>query len=308
MLNPRIDVCVITYNHQNYIEKCLTSIFEQSIQDNMRVIVIDDHSTDKTREILQSLHKKHEFKLILNPENKGIIYSANQLKKEATSEYFTWLDGDDYWTYPDKLKLQIRFLDEHPEYAGCFHDAEILHEKQFDKDIAYRSQHMNKYYSQFNHYKKDIFPEDIIHRLIIPTASLVLRNKQTTDFWGKIQSAHSLAWITHLQFIKHSKFYYFNERWSVYRDHKNGHSKKQKLSDFKLHHINYLKSCLNDTYFKDYKLHIYNSIADEYHNILHAAKRENISKQDYQRFLKAYKTYRKLALSEEMTYFKHQFK
>ncbi len=304
MHRHRINVGIITHNHQNTIKKCIESVFMQKKSDQFQVIVIDDASTDENPEILKKLQAKYNFKLIRNSKNLGIIKTAKLLHQEIDATYFTWLDGDDYWTYPDKIKTQVDFLDQHPEYNGCFHDAEIIHESEFDENNIHRSQNIHKFYSQFNQYKTEIFPEDILQRMILPTASLVLRSESLSAFPKSIKLPHSLAWILHLESIKNSKFYYFNERWSVYRDHPEGHSKKNDLISFKLHHINILKAYLKDDYYQGYKLHILQSIASEYQNILYASKLEKLNKQTFANYLKAYKTYQKLALHEEIKSFK----
>ncbi|MEA1872936.1 MAG: glycosyltransferase [Bacteroidota bacterium] len=308
MPEHRINVGIITHNHQNMIKKCIESVFMQKNSDQFQVIVIDDASTDENLEILKKLQAKYNFKLIRNSKNLGIIKTASLLHQEIDTDYFTWLDGDDYWTYQDKIKTQIDFLDQHPEYNGCFHDAEIIHESEFDENNVHRSQSIHKFYSQFNLYKTDIFPEDILQRMILPTASLVLRNESLPIFPKFLELPHSLAWVLHLESIKHSKFYYFNERWSVYRDHPQGHSKKNSIIEFKLHHINILERYLQDNYYQAFKFHIFKSIASEYRNIIHASDHEDIGKQQLTKFVKGYKTFQKRALREEIKTFKQKLK
>jgi glycosyltransferase involved in cell wall biosynthesis len=306
MPEHRINVGIITHNHQNTIQKCIESVFMQNGSDQFKVIVIDDASTDDNTLIMNKLQAKFKFKLIQNSENLGIIKTASLLHKEIDTEYFTWLDGDDYWIYPQKIETQLAFLDKHAEYNGCFHDAEIIHESEFDEKTVHRSQNTHKFYSQFNLYKTDIFPEDILQRMILPTASLVLRSKSLPSFPKFVELPHSLAWILHLESIRNSKFYYFNERWSAYRDHPQGHSKKNSIIEFKLHHISILESYLQDNYYQAFKFHIFKSIASEYRNLIQASEHEEIGNQLLSRFIKAYKTFQKRALREEIKTFKQK--
>ncbi|MGM0650945.1 MAG: glycosyltransferase family 2 protein, partial [Bacteroidota bacterium] len=222
-----VDIGIITFNHENFIEQCIESVYEQTIIDNMRVIVIDDASTDNTSGILEQLKKKYPFHLIQHDKNKGIIQSAYECASLLESPFFCWLDGDDYWKYKDKLKVQIGFLENNPQYSACFHDAIIQQENATEDKNLNRTQFTFNLYSQFNHYKQEILPQDLINRTILPTSSVVYRKKNIPrNFWDLQTLPYSLSWKIQLEYIKKSKFYYFNQPWSVYRDHPGGFSKE----------------------------------------------------------------------------------
>ncbi len=185
-------------------------MYEQTISDNMRVIVIDDASKDNTSGKLKKLNKKHPFHLIQHDNNKGIIQSAYEYASLVESPFFCWLDGDDYWKYKDKLKVQIEFLENNPQYSACFHDAIIKQENTPEDKNLNRTQFTFNLYSQFNHYKQEILPQDLINRTILPTSSVVYRKKNIPrHFWDLQTLPYSLSWKFQLEHIKNSKFYYF---------------------------------------------------------------------------------------------------
>ena len=309
MTESIIFIGIITYNHDKYITKCVESVFQQQTNKPFRVVVIDDCSQDKTVDILKELQKTHKFELITNKKNLGIVSTAKILASQLRSKYLCWLDGDDYWTYPQKLQKQIDFLENNPEYSGCFHDAEILQENNLDNDNLHRTQLESKLYSQFNHYKHIINPEDLIKRLIIPTASLVLRKEVFLINFDEIKNSYSLAWKIQIECIKNSKFYYFNEVWSVYRDHPKGFSKRKSMLSFKKAHIETLKSLLKDSYYNSYKQHIYDSIAQEYVYILNADESKlEFDKKQQLSILNEIKKFRKLSLKQELKYYKSKIK
>jgi glycosyltransferase involved in cell wall biosynthesis len=300
-----IDVGIISHNHEKSIETCIRSVYQQSIINQANIIVIDDCSTDNTENILTQLQHEFKFKLLRNSTNLGVIETAKRLYSEITAKYFCWLDGDDYWTHPEKLKTQIDFLESNPEYNACFHDAEILQENFENSEIKQRTQYEHRLYSQFNAYKTDISPEDIIQRLIIPTASLVFKYQNNCVNWNQITYPHSLAWIIHLNYIKNSKFYYFNEAWSVYRDHPEGFSKKTPITEFKRHNIQTLEKLITDNFYTNYKHHIYKSLAKEYSDLLFANQQEKLlSAKAYKTAIKLYKKYMTEALELDVKYFK----
>jgi glycosyltransferase involved in cell wall biosynthesis len=309
MNEPVIDIGIVAYNLEKYIYKCVESVFQQQLDMPYRVVIIDDCSQDKTVEILKELQKKYNFELILNKKNLGIINTAKILVSNFNSKYFCWLDGDDYWIYPHKLKKQIEFLENNPEFSACFHDAEILQENSSDNNNLHRTELEYKFYSQFNHYRAIINPEDIIMRLIIPTASLVLRKDTCKINWDTITNPYSLAWKMQLESIRNSQFYYFNEAWSVYRDHPKGFSKQESMLSFKKSHIETLKLLLKDNTYSSYKKHIYDSLIQEYLYFLNSNEfLMELNKKQQLSIIKEIKELRKLSLKLEWKYYKSMVK
>lgn len=96
-INEKISVIIPCYNVENFVEKCVNSIINQTYK-NLEIIVIDDKSTDNTYEILQNLYKKNENKFILlqNEKNGGLAYTRNRGVKIATGKYIGFIDSDDY--------------------------------------------------------------------------------------------------------------------------------------------------------------------------------------------------------------------
>ncbi|MDA3818954.1 MAG: glycosyltransferase family 2 protein [Candidatus Delongbacteria bacterium] len=293
-----VDIGIICYNHEKMIKQCVDSVMVQETNFTYRVFIIDDCSTDSTPAILRRLKDKYEHRinLLLNKHNRGVIENAKTFDNLFTSKYCCWLDGDDYWSYSKKLQQQINFLEKNKDYAGCFHDAKIASTVDItDSNLVNRSHKIHKTYSQANNYKPDIFPSDIVNRIIIPTASLVYRNKEITTMIKRINQNLSLCWIIHLELIKDSKFKYFNECWSVYRDHPEGFSKKTSLVEFKHQIIKVLKLLLSDEYYKHNKATVYQSLATEYHHLIEAMKHERIDISELNKHIRAFKKYHKKA-------------
>lgn len=95
MNNISITVIVPTFNRSKLIEKCVSSVLK--IKDNdIKMIVIDNHSTDNTIEKLKKFQKDNRFKLLKNNSNYERSYSRNVGLKEADTEFITFLDSDDY--------------------------------------------------------------------------------------------------------------------------------------------------------------------------------------------------------------------
>jgi glycosyltransferase involved in cell wall biosynthesis len=124
---PKISVCVITYNHEKYIRQCLQSIVDQETDFDFEVIVGDDFSTDNTRLIIQEFAEKYPdlIKPIFREKNIGGSKNIFEVHKAAIGEYIAHIDGDDYWL-PDKLTLQVAFLDNHEECVAVYSNAFVI--------------------------------------------------------------------------------------------------------------------------------------------------------------------------------------
>lgn len=296
-MNKIVDIGILNYNYEPFIEKCIQSVLEQECNFGFNIYIIDDCSTDNSYKIILDYATKYPeiITCARNEKNQGVLKVAEMLLKGSHSRYVSVLDADDCWSDKNKLQKQIDFLESHLEYGGCFHDATIISSiKTENKIIKKQSQNIYKTYSQFNNYKPDIFPEDIINRIIIPTASLVFRQKPLEHIVNDRKDFLSLYWAMQLEIIKNSKFKYFNECWSVYNDHEQGMSKKYGLVRFKEQNISILKNLLKDAYYKFHKSSIYKSIASEYYHIICTLKDQD-DKTELRKYIKAYHYYYKLA-------------
>lgn len=96
-IKPIVSFLIPTYNVEKYITKCLNSILNQT-DTNFDILVCDDCSTDKTYQILQDFKKQHphKIKLFRNSKNMKVGYTRQFLIDNCTSEYFYFVDADDY--------------------------------------------------------------------------------------------------------------------------------------------------------------------------------------------------------------------
>lgn len=87
---PKFSIIIPVYNVEEYIEKCLDSVFNQTEKD-FEVIVVNDGTRDKSMDIV----KKYQVKII-NQKNQGLSAARNKGVEEASGEYIIFLDSDDY--------------------------------------------------------------------------------------------------------------------------------------------------------------------------------------------------------------------
>ena len=111
---PEVSVIIPTYNRGWIIEEALDSVFAQNFKD-FELIVVDDGSTDNTRNILKSY--PHEIRVI-HQQNMGVSAARNQGIASASGKFIAFLDSDDLWL-PKKLTTQVKFFSASPDAMIC---------------------------------------------------------------------------------------------------------------------------------------------------------------------------------------------
>lgn len=124
-----ISVIIPVYNAEKYIKKAVASVLQ--FQEVKEVLLIDDGSKDKSLEICSSLSQNHpEIKVLThsNNQNRGVSASRNLGIENATQEFITFLDADDYWL-PNRFDAE-REIFKDPKIDGVFGaiDAEFIGE------------------------------------------------------------------------------------------------------------------------------------------------------------------------------------
>ena len=92
-----LSICIPMYNCENYIVECLKSIKKQSMSEYVEVIIIDDCSTDQSKEVARRFVEENHMNahIFLNAQNFGVAYSRNCAIEKASGEYIMFLDSDD---------------------------------------------------------------------------------------------------------------------------------------------------------------------------------------------------------------------
>lgn len=109
--NSLVSIIMPAYNSEKYISETLESVLKQTYQ-FWELQIIDDASTDRTIEIIQTFAKKDDrIKFEVLNENSGAAVARNRAIEKAEGKYLAFLDSDDFWS-PDKLSKQLDFMEE----------------------------------------------------------------------------------------------------------------------------------------------------------------------------------------------------
>lgn len=130
-LTPIVSICMITYNHAKFIAQAIESVLMQKTNFSYQLVIGEDASTDATYDICKKYSDKCPEKILLLPKlKKNIGARKNSIRtlEACKGKYIAMLEGDDYWTDPNKLQLQIDFLQNHSDYIAAFHDVTMIDE------------------------------------------------------------------------------------------------------------------------------------------------------------------------------------
>ena len=211
----KVSVLMPTYNHENTIAQAIESFLMQECSFACELCIGDDKSTDSTLEIARSYATKYpdKIKLLVKPENEGLMANYKSLLQMATGEYVAILESDDYWVDSKKLEKQVSFLDSNLEYGlsftGWIRDREGAQEEfaeeGFIRDLS----------------QKEVY-KFILLRNVIRAVTVVFR-RSVFDKYCNIEDYINNKFITFdypvwLSILAHSRVHYLEDCTAVYRE------------------------------------------------------------------------------------------
>ncbi len=119
MDRPEISVVLPFYNAENTLEAAIQSILSQTFI-GFELLLIDNNSTDKSREVAEKIARSDERILLLNEHKRGVAHAMNCGLRNARGKFIARMDADDI-AVPERLQKQVDFLNQNPDIglAGC---------------------------------------------------------------------------------------------------------------------------------------------------------------------------------------------
>ncbi len=113
-MQPKVTVILSTYNNPRYLSGAIKSVITQSYREWELIVINDASPFAITKEIIGGF-KDERIKYIENTYNIGNVQSAVNAMQIAQGEYIARIDDDDEWISPEKLRMQVEYLDSHPD-------------------------------------------------------------------------------------------------------------------------------------------------------------------------------------------------
>ena len=110
-----------SYNRANTVGFTIDSILAQEVDADIEIVIGDDCSTDNAREVLLQYKKKYPdiIKLHFREENMGLGANWAQCVLDCKGKYICNCDNDDYWHNPNKLQIQLDYMESHTNCNIC---------------------------------------------------------------------------------------------------------------------------------------------------------------------------------------------
>ena len=206
--SPLVTICCVTYNQDQFVADTLDGFIMQKTNFTFEVIISDDKSTDRTRDIITEYAKKYPdiIKPIFHKKNLGSLNNYIDNFKRATGKYVAMCEGDDYWIDPRKLQKQVDFLEKNQDYAICFHPVDVRYENGKIKD--------------------HIFPEEttgfdldtLLNHNFIQTNSVMYRRQKEYNEISGVDFAPG-DWYLHIYHARFGRIGFIGDVMAVYRKH-----------------------------------------------------------------------------------------
>lgn len=227
----KVSIITPCYNSENFIGRYLDSILNQTYP-SLELILIDDGSTDRTVEIINSymdlfLQKGIEVKCI-SKTNGGAASAINVGLKEFTGDYLIWPDSDDFLT-EDSVEKRVNFLERNSQYGLVRSDADIVNEYESSKVLGCISR------KNRNRFNSDIFDDLIKEKTYCTSGCYMVRREAILECIPKLhiyESRGGQNWQLLLPITLKNKVGYIDESLYTYVVRKDSHSHELREKGF----------------------------------------------------------------------------
>lgn len=165
----KVSVIIPTYNRADLLPMTVESVFAQTYK-NYEIIIVDDGSTDNTKEIVEPYLSKSNIRYFYQ-ENRKQASARNNGIRNSEGEYIAFLDSDDLW-HPEKLDLQVKVLEEHPEVGLVYSNQSLLQEDSSKDEVRYPPGVLKS---------GNIFKDLLIRKFYCSTSGLLVRKSVLDD-------------------------------------------------------------------------------------------------------------------------------
>lgn len=226
-----ISFIVTAYKFEKYIFQCIESIISQDIQVDYEVIIRDDHSGDRTNEILKENFGHLPFVTIVESEsNIGAFENIKLLISLARGKYIAHIDGDDYFTRKTRAMEQYDFLESNPDFSMICSGYKTLDERGN--------------FSVHHHPLKDVVDQtDMIENNWVTFGRMWRRSATETPDW--LSKMPYLDWVFNYVVAKSGKIRCDYDEGGVYRISNDGMFSKKPRADKRINYLSTAKALSN---------------------------------------------------------------
>lgn len=202
---PRVSAIIPTYNYARYVAAAVDSALSQSFED-LEIVVVDDGSTDETRETLRHLGTRIRY---IPRAHRGLAATRNAGIGVSRGRYLAFLDSDDLWL-PDKVSMQVARLDAEPAVGLVYTEATLFNDES-------TTEIPHSYWSE--HPSGKILPWLLRHNVVPSPTPMVRRElfEKVGPFDERLSACED--WDMWIRIAQVSEFAYVDRVLARYRVH-----------------------------------------------------------------------------------------
>jgi glycosyltransferase involved in cell wall biosynthesis len=176
---PLVSVIIITYNQENYISQCIESILNQKTNFDFEIVIGEDASTDNTKRIIENYALTYPDIIFpyYHKKNLGLLRNYFQTIEKCSGKYIAQCAGDDYWIDPQKIQIQVEFLEKNPKYQMIVtnHAVYFQNKKKLVKNYS------SRIYKKSTNYDYD-YDNFILDRSSIGTCTVMFTKTSVNEY------------------------------------------------------------------------------------------------------------------------------
>lgn len=212
MDKPLVSIIIPSYNHEKYISESIESVLNQSFA-NLELIIIDDASKDKSKEIIKVYEgRDSRIRALFHDENKGIAETLNEAIKEAKGKFIAFIASDDVWV-KDKLKKQFEVLKKNEDLV-VWSEGAVVNAQGMPNGITFTQMHVASEKKKSGNIFKELLKGNYICG-----QSVILKRENL----GDIRFDEKLKYLNDYKFMvdlaSRYDFYFIDEILVMYRIH-----------------------------------------------------------------------------------------
>lgn len=234
--NPLISVIVLCYNQEDTIERTLDCILNQKTKYAYEIIIGEDDSpNDDTYAICEEYASKYPriIKLMPKASNKGLLKNYSDCILQSRGKYIATCAGDDWWHNPEKLQLQVEFLEENTDYGLVYTNFSSINLDSGEYIESVNNLNDFSHYPSGKIYRQLIFGNRIVACTVVFSKELFVDHVDLLSFkdLGFIMEDYPM-W---LELSQHTKFKYLpiiSSTYTIANGSLSNHSEFKKIEEF----------------------------------------------------------------------------
>ena len=217
-----VSVIVASYNHSEYLKERMDSLINQTYK-NVEILVIDDCSTDGSREVLRDYESHPKVKIIIREINGGWVNVSNQGADISKGEFIIFANCDDTCE-PQMLEKLVESIKKNPSAGISYCRSKIIDQsgKFLGDDFLIREKAFRNFCKTDILVPKDIFRKFLLNSCVIPNLSAALFRKNCYIFSGGMTGLYKVCadWDLFFRVSQYNDTAYVSDPLNSFRQHK----------------------------------------------------------------------------------------